>query len=298
MKKYFNFLNEKSSWTENITLTKEEFDEMLRTQCSDVDLENDTPIYRSLDLNVEYSIVKKISERKSAYSANYYTLLMNNLPSWSEYPKRTHICSNVKNNFNTSLYRIIPFNGAKVGVCPMDDIQAPLINTLAADFIYTNYKKQNINGFINLYRQNFEPLLDEMIDSIPNHYHLSSDIRKVFRTLQKYYVKGCVVNGCVVDDSSFETFKQSLENVNYALQDINVDYETDKNQKIFQSISMLDLNEMNEILDPNKLGFKSVEYNEYKTMVMKKVKFTNQLQGVDDYMHEVWLDGDILLQKI
>ena len=68
-------------------------------------------------------------ERKSRNTTNYYTVLLDNLPVWQQYPKRSRslICANTKEHANQySLpgvpYLILPFNGAKIGVCPESDI--------------------------------------------------------------------------------------------------------------------------------------------------------------------------------
>jgi hypothetical protein len=73
------------------------------------------------------------SQRKSANTENYYTLLIDNLPSWQNYPKRSKslICSTSRhvaelfsqdNDKNGGVYIVLPFNGAKIGICPQRDI--------------------------------------------------------------------------------------------------------------------------------------------------------------------------------
>ena len=70
------------------------------------------------------------SERKSANTTNYYTLLMSNLPAWEKYPKRNRsmICSTNFHNAKSyggehdNLYHVFPKDGAKIGVCPENDI--------------------------------------------------------------------------------------------------------------------------------------------------------------------------------
>lgn len=68
-------------------------------------------------------------ERRSAYaSGNHYTLLLDNLPSWKKYPKRSRsvICSTDRWKANeykgSGLYYVLPKNGAMIGVCPRTDI--------------------------------------------------------------------------------------------------------------------------------------------------------------------------------
>ena len=63
--------------------------------------------------------------RASAYADfNYYTLLINNLPSWATYPKREIICStdlDKASNYGET-YVVFPYDGAKLGICPGSDI--------------------------------------------------------------------------------------------------------------------------------------------------------------------------------
>lgn len=73
---------------------------------------------------------KGTEKRRSAYAySNHYTLLLNNLPSWSKMPQREIICTfNYHEMVNRSshnmdeCYFVFPRNGAKIGICPEDDI--------------------------------------------------------------------------------------------------------------------------------------------------------------------------------
>jgi len=86
-------------------------------------------IYRGvLSFNDDYGIIdsNKGKPRKSAVSLNYMTLLMDNLPSWKKFPLRSKsvICTTdlrQSNGYGNS-YIIIPFDNAKVRICPENDI--------------------------------------------------------------------------------------------------------------------------------------------------------------------------------
>jgi hypothetical protein len=66
------------------------------------------------------------SERKSATTSNWYTLIIDNHPRYKEYPKRSQslICTNDIEiaEFFGSLMAIIPFNSAKIGIVNNRDI--------------------------------------------------------------------------------------------------------------------------------------------------------------------------------
>jgi len=74
---------------------------------------------------------KQGKPRESAYAgSNYYTLLMDNLPSWKKYPKRSQgiIMSSsfqkaAQYTYNIdNVYIVFPYNKSKLAVAPEDDI--------------------------------------------------------------------------------------------------------------------------------------------------------------------------------
>jgi hypothetical protein len=69
---------------------------------------------------------KKGEPRVSASTSNYYTLIMDNSKKWSKYPKRSKslICSVISgiNEIRSSLYLVLPENGAKIGECQNADL--------------------------------------------------------------------------------------------------------------------------------------------------------------------------------
>lgn len=87
-------------------------------------------IYRKiLKQNDDFLFLKPSGElRKSANTRNYYTLWINNHPSWKNYPKREIICAGgsgkraFHHGSSGSNYIVLPFDDAKIGICPSDDI--------------------------------------------------------------------------------------------------------------------------------------------------------------------------------
>jgi len=75
-----------------------------------------------------YTILNpKIEKRKSRNTANFYTLMMENLSQWRKFPKRSNslICTTdyYKARMYGTAYRVIPIDlNAKFGVCPEEDI--------------------------------------------------------------------------------------------------------------------------------------------------------------------------------
>lgn len=62
--------------------------------------------------------------RKSADCYNYYTLVIDNDPSWKEFPKRhkSFICTLGQTHMKDNVYYVIPEDGSKWGVCNEYDI--------------------------------------------------------------------------------------------------------------------------------------------------------------------------------
>ncbi len=136
-------------------ISDEELYELIKTNCKDFSLD-DPIIYRDVELydKRKYLINNIPSKnyyeengkkyRRSAYSTNHYTLLLNHLPSWSKYPKRNVICSTYRSShMATSQFRVIPFDDVKIGVTHASDIQESYKDNGL-------YKKFEISGFWDL----------------------------------------------------------------------------------------------------------------------------------------------------
>lgn len=79
-----------------------------------------------------YKTDPKLSTRKSRNTTNHYTILMDNLPVWSAYPKRSKslVCSTdywVASGYGR-IYAIIPKQGAVFGVCSRSDLWSSFWN--------------------------------------------------------------------------------------------------------------------------------------------------------------------------
>jgi len=86
-------------------------------------------LFRGMD-NVKEDIfvaspVKRRSESASSFG-NYYTIILDNDPRWSEYPKRSNsfICggtTGITSQYGET-FRVFPFDSTKIAKCPSDDI--------------------------------------------------------------------------------------------------------------------------------------------------------------------------------
>jgi len=105
-------------------------------------LKGNVILYRGVDNTSEYGYIdsNKGTPRMSRGTLNYITLLMDNLPSWKSYPKRSHgvICSTIESSasyYGTTLYRVIPYDNSKVGVCSSNDMWSSFDSK--TDIVYT-----------------------------------------------------------------------------------------------------------------------------------------------------------------
>jgi hypothetical protein len=93
--------------------------------------ENKPVIYRGnrkFSATESYIVSPSKYTRVSKNTKNYYTLILDNLPSWKSYPKRSKsiICSmsygNASQYSNGQPHIVFPITDAKIGMCPNEDI--------------------------------------------------------------------------------------------------------------------------------------------------------------------------------
>jgi hypothetical protein len=97
----------------------------------------------------DYTFVdtKDTKPRMSLNTANYYTLIINNDPSWSAFPKRNVIASTEPRNPYPGTYVLLPYDGTKIGVCLSYDIWMSFHTIPAFDVAEFN---RNINGLLRI----------------------------------------------------------------------------------------------------------------------------------------------------
>jgi len=271
MKKYNTYIKEKYlEWLDYSDLSVDQFNKILNSSDFSDFNENDKPIYRSIQLDKGLYILNPTGKlRKSAWCvSNHYTLLINNLQSWSEYPKRIHICSSQVFRFNRNVFRVIPINGTKIGICPSDDIQAPFKTRPASIEIY-----RKTEG-------NIESLLDL------NYYYTSFSYEEDTN-------RGEFRDGKKISDDNWDEFKKDITREKERILSEKEKY---LNSTIKITENLFDINRLNELFEPNGLGFQSVPYNEYKHMELGPPD--NRIHEGNFNSHEVWLDSTILLQSI
>lgn len=114
---------------------------------------------RELHAQIPAAFVKPSEyTRRSANTTNYYTTLLDNLPSWQKYPKRSKsiICTTDFDraegySYNKNTFYVFPAEGSKVGICPQNDIWKSF-----KEFDYENWEDLSIfnismNSLLKIY---------------------------------------------------------------------------------------------------------------------------------------------------
>lgn len=107
------------------SLSFDEARKIFYSNCKEFSKDN-TTIYRGVDFNSKYGIVRpKKFERSSAYTDDYYSIIVDNLDSWDRYPDRSKsvVCSTSELDASRygELFIVIPFDYADIAIAPAED---------------------------------------------------------------------------------------------------------------------------------------------------------------------------------
>ena len=134
-------------------LSDEEFIDLGKTKCKDF-LVNPKYLQRiKASYDGEYSYINpKLSHRNPLMKdegaggvfSSHHTLLMDNLPSWNGFPKRTQSLIGsttiaIDPSFGDHYYFIIPYNGAKFSVAPDADLWSSSCKIGEIDYQFDDY---------------------------------------------------------------------------------------------------------------------------------------------------------------
>lgn len=156
--KFYNYLNEGRSVKYDI----DEIKEIILENCWDSleRYQSGHKIYRSKKDTGDYIVTTPTGNRKSAYTSNYYTLWINNHKSWKKFPKREIICAGgsgerAYDHEGQCVYVVLPFDNAKIGICPKDDIWDSFYNGLKLFKKTTNQNIFDLSELNKLIREYF-----------------------------------------------------------------------------------------------------------------------------------------------
>lgn len=211
--------------------------ETIKNKCTDF-IKNGSIVYRGIYDSRDAALIVSPSnfERKSRNTSNYYTLLMDNLPAWQNYPKRSKsiICTtnlNYANDMGES-YRVFPYDGSKIGVCPDDD--------LWASFGLDIHSLETFNDSIGI-------MMDNFTDYSEDDIHTYNDLLKLFDKFDDHK------SGFNIDRDSLPVY------FNFKL--FEPYFETD--------VKLIDFAE--EIFDPKRHKFKLENTKTFKNVTFREV---------------------------
>ena len=121
-------------------INEEDIPDFLNTNCAQALKQYKSSgvcIYRGLK-NENISVLTDPTKGRPRHSidiSNYYTLLIDNLPSWKKYPKRSRSIIGATDaqtayDYGTNNYIVFPFDNVKIGVCSRIDIWYSFHNTV------------------------------------------------------------------------------------------------------------------------------------------------------------------------
>lgn len=146
-------------------------------------------IYRAVNNNSNFLFIDPSgSLRTSYFTSNHYTLIINNHPMWKKFPKRQIICSGgsgerAMNHGYSPPYYVFPYDGAKIGVCPADDIWESFEELRSFNIYDLNFFNNLMDSTFNLPDDNWNMFEMEaeninVRDEFPKHA-----LRDYFNTL-------------------------------------------------------------------------------------------------------------------
>jgi hypothetical protein len=186
-----------------------DFDEFLEKKCP-IAYNSPIKIYRGVETNSMGYLLKgdsRESERVSANTDNYYTLIVDNiLPEWKKFPKRSRsfICSTsmeISKAFG-KLYRVYPIGDPLIGICQSNDF-------------WTSFQNINLESFNYLFKELSDWAGIKPHDDLETTKHIIKVLDEKWNNKDSYFILHVAVASSLsmenAEVESFESFTQLLE---------------------------------------------------------------------------------------
>jgi len=185
-------------------------------------------IYRGVHESIVFGYIdtNKGRERVSANTLNYTTLLMDNLPSWNGWPKRSRsvICSTSWSNSDSygNLYHVIPYDNSKIGICSEYDVWDSFTHLrYGVNSFNTLFEKLFLAYKINTNDKNWNTFVKSLqeLQSKFNPDTLPKDEEYYFEKYESiidilFNGKNIIINLDNMLDPEFNNFKMGIKNLN------------------------------------------------------------------------------------
>lgn len=259
----------KMTRTEELELSSEEIIRYIEQYSpKTIEMLKHTRIYRGASHKITYGpkyVDPTIFNRKSANTSNFYTTLVDNLPSWADYPKRSQSLVGSTNFGYASeygnVYLIIPMDGVPIGISSEEDFWESF------PYVQANLDYESMDIF-NTY-------IYDMLDSL-------NDIK----TLK-------VKPSILANSLDFKTLKHELNKITkdnfdkiYFTKDTRLGVRKSPFREFIEknliSMSMIDI--LDKLLNPEKNKFKLIKSGD---------KFPENTTN-----NEVWVGGKLILLPV
>jgi hypothetical protein len=203
-------------------------------------------------------------------ASKHHILLMDNLPSWSKFPKRSQSLIGVtmedpRSLFGKERYLVIPYDGAKFGVAPSSDLWSCNV-TLKCE--------RALSGSVDIsFNDNFSNMMKNNAISDSSYTQMISDLQKRYDDIKKYISQEDYGPTSKMQTIFYEAYKQGFEKIEDAL---------------------------NVFLNPR--NFKGSDIDDmqgFNRMVWKEEPFGGLATSLGEYdFYEFWTDSECLLYHI
>lgn len=182
-------------------ISEEEFLTILKENCKQW-INNPFPIVRAINSREKFLHVDPKARKRRSLSAettgNYNVLLLSDLPSWKGYPRRDEalialigeVDTHFLRNFGESVYLVIPYDNAKFGVAPANDIWMTRIGSTSGIQISDNFLR-SLSRF-GLPDTSIEDFVKKATEIINNKERVLSDeasfLFEILRLVDKHKV--------------------------------------------------------------------------------------------------------------
>ena len=269
--KHLKSINESLNTT---TLTKDEVIEILTTKCKKFlnwgkDYTEDCLIYRKDEDRGDFLLVNpKLSsqDRIAPYaSKNYHNLLISNLESWKDWPRRN------KSLICASSYRALSHGGGFIKGPSVDYVIIPFDDTMVA----TGDRSDFWNCFPNLPKD--EDFFEEDLDRPSIAYYMTSLVHELDRNVKPSL------------NTNWNELKSFLEGSEASEQIISKYFTTDYEVLWDDSLNLLE--NLNILLDPKSNNFKLTD-------IVGVMNLYSQLDTNESEALESWFEDESIMIRL
>jgi predicted RNA-binding protein Jag len=269
--KHLKSINESLNTT---TLTKDEVIEILTTKCKKFlswgkDYTEDCLIYRKDESRGDFLLVNpKISsqDRIAPYAfKNYHNLLISNLESWKDWPRRN------KSLICASSYRALSHGGGFIKGPSVDYVIIPFDDTMVA----TGDRGDFWNCFSNLPKD--EDFIEEDLDRPSIAYYMTSLVHELDRNVKPSL------------NTNWNELKSFLEGSEASEQIIGKYFTTDYEVLWNDSLNLLE--NLNILLDPKNNNFKLTD-------IAGVMNMYSQLDTNESEALESWFEDESIMIRL